>query len=71
MRQERRITVSSIIRDQRNTAQEYGKKAEIKVPWIRIQGRWLEQAGFGIRARVRIRVMEGCLVLTIDVVNAI
>ncbi|WP_417903607.1 SymE family type I addiction module toxin [Caldimonas brevitalea] len=39
---------------------------ETKVPWIRMQGKWLEAAGFGPRARVRIRIMGGCLVLTVD-----
>ena len=35
-------------------------------PWIRLSGRWLEQAGFLPRSRVRVRVMRGCLVITTD-----
>jgi hypothetical protein len=31
-----------------------------------MQGRWLVQAGFDVRVPVRIRVMHGCLVLTVE-----
>lgn len=33
-------------------------------PWIRLAGRWLEQAGFSIRSRVRVQVEEGRLIIT-------
>ena len=36
------------------------------VPWINIQGLWLAQAGFLIHTPVKVRVMEGCLVLTAE-----
>ena len=36
------------------------------VPWINIQGLWLGRAGFVINAPVKVRVTEGCLVLTIE-----
>jgi len=36
------------------------------VPWIQLKGHWLQQAGFEIHSPVKIRVMDGCLVLTID-----
>jgi Toxin SymE, type I toxin-antitoxin system len=36
------------------------------VPWIRLQGRWLEQAGFGVGAQLLVRVTRGCLVLTVE-----
>jgi len=39
---------------------------EMCVPWIRMQGRWLQQAGFVINAPVKVRVMHGCVVLTIE-----
>lgn len=64
-RQERHITVSSMLYDQKKNL-ERPHMAPIKVPWIRMQGKWLEQAGFDIHSRVRIRVMFGCLVLTLD-----
>ena len=35
------------------------------VPWVQLKGYWLEAAGFVIDAPIRVRVMEGCLVLTI------
>ncbi len=35
------------------------------VPWVQLKGYWLEAAGFSIDASIRVRVMEGCLVLTI------
>ena len=34
------------------------------VPWIRLRGLWLRQAGFTPGSRVRVRVMPGCLVIT-------
>jgi len=33
-------------------------------PWIRLAGRWLEQAGFAIDSRVRIQIEEGKLIIT-------
>ena len=66
-RRERYITVASILSVQRNKTNGVGRNTiETKVPWIRMQGKWLEQAGFDVCTRVRIRVMAGCLVLTID-----
>ena len=35
------------------------------VPWVQLKGYWLEAAGFIIDAPIRVRVMEGCLVLTV------
>jgi hypothetical protein len=32
---------------------------------VQLKGYWLEAAGFSIDASIRVRVMEGCLVLTI------
>jgi hypothetical protein len=31
-----------------------------------MRGDWLSAAGFDIRAPVRVRVMRGCLVLTVE-----
>lgn len=36
-----------------------------RIPWIRLCGLWLEQAGFTPRTRIRVRVMRECLVITI------
>ncbi|MGH8227429.1 MAG: SymE family type I addiction module toxin [Steroidobacteraceae bacterium] len=37
-----------------------------RVPFLRLQGRWLEQAGFAIGTPVRILVTPGRLVLEVD-----
>jgi hypothetical protein len=37
------------------------------VPWIQLKGYWLQQAGFTINTPVKVRVMDGCLVLTTEV----
>ena len=34
-------------------------------PWVQLKGYWLEAARSIIDAPIRVRVMEGCLVLTI------
>ena len=36
------------------------------VPWIQMKGHWLRQAGFEIDTPIKVRIMDGCLVLTID-----
>lgn len=36
------------------------------VPWVQMRGQWLEQIGFTIDTPIKIRVMDGCLVLTIE-----
>ena len=37
-----------------------------RLPWIRLRGLWLQQAGFVPQSRVRVRVMHGCLVITTE-----
>ena len=37
-----------------------------RLPWIRLRGMWLEQAGFLPQARIRVRIMQGCLVITTE-----
>ena len=39
-------------------------EAKPKIPWIRLRGLWLQQAGFTPQSRIRVRVMNGCLVIT-------
>jgi toxic protein SymE len=34
------------------------------VPWIRLSGRWLNEAGFDISGKVRVEVEKGKLVIT-------
>jgi toxic protein SymE len=33
-------------------------------PWIRLSGRWLAKAGFGISGRIRVEVEKGRLTIT-------
>lgn len=35
-----------------------------RIPWIRLRGLWLKQAGFTSKSRIRVQVMTGCLVIT-------
>lgn len=39
---------------------------QAEVPWLQLKGHWLEQAGFGIDTSVTVRVMDRCLVLTVE-----
>jgi len=41
-------------------------ESEPRIPWIRLRGLWLSQAGFTPQSRVRVRIMDKCLVLTTD-----
>jgi hypothetical protein len=41
-------------------------EAKPKIPWIRLCGLWLQQAGFTPQSRIRVRVMNGCLVITME-----
>lgn len=41
-------------------------EAKPKIPWIRLRGLWLQQAGFAPQARIRVRIMTGCLVITTE-----
>jgi hypothetical protein len=36
-------------------------------PWLRLSGKWLEQAGFPVNARVKVEVSEGRLIITPEV----
>jgi hypothetical protein len=38
----------------------------VKVPAINIKGRWLDDAGFTIGAKVRVQACQGCLVMTVE-----
>jgi toxic protein SymE len=37
-----------------------------RVPSIRLNGKWLGRAGFTPSLHVRLRVMSGCIVITLD-----
>jgi hypothetical protein len=52
-----RITVSRRFRQNRRTNSH--------VPFIRIAGNWLEQAGFSIAGKVQAQVSHGQIILTV------
>lgn len=64
LQRERRLKVSSMLAERKTSGS--GRGTTTKVPWIRMQGKWLEEAGFNVHSSVRVRVMKGCLVLTTD-----
>ena len=55
---------SRIIKDKHHS--HFDHTIYTTAPWINIQGQWLEQAGFSIHTPIKVRVMEGCLVLTAE-----
>lgn len=61
---ERRLTVGTLFYEY--PAREDMPHRSRRVPWLQMRGDWLAAAGFDIRAPVRVRVMRGCLVLTIE-----
>ncbi|MBL1278349.1 MAG: type I toxin-antitoxin system SymE family toxin [Ectothiorhodospiraceae bacterium] len=60
----RRGNVSHIIKDKHHS--HFDQTLYFTVPWINIQGQWLQQAGFEINTPIKVRVMDGCLVLTAE-----
>ncbi len=65
---ERRLTVHSINYEYpptKDAPPKTGKRIK-QVPWLQMKGIWLEKAGFHIDTPIRVRVMEGCLVLTAE-----
>lgn len=61
---ERRLTVGTSYYEYPGHAPGLGRTRN--VPWLQMRGDWLAAAGFDIQAPVRVRVMRGCLVLTVD-----
>ena len=61
---ERRVTVGHLYYER--PPLEHGEPHRSRpVPWLQMRGDWLAAAGFDIKTPVRVRVMEGCLVLTL------
>ena len=56
----------------RETHYEYHTKEQHRnsgcrpVPILQMKGHWLKKAGFDINTPIKVRVMEGCLVLTAE-----
>jgi len=64
----RKGTCSRIKKDKDHA--HFDKTIYSTVPWINIRGQWLEQAGFTIQTPITVRVMDGCLVLTVEKAEA-
>jgi hypothetical protein len=64
-RRPRKATVVSMKQERFLTVSLYPQR-RLRLPWIRLRGLWLQQAGFTPQARVRVRVMQGCLVITAE-----
>lgn len=58
---ERHLTVSHTYQ---RRPRRYGFDKEVRVPFLRMNGKWLEKAGFSVGSKVRVEVEEGRLVLT-------
>jgi len=61
---ERRLTVGTQYYEYPNRVAE--PRPSRRVPWLQMRGDWLAAAGFDIQAPVRVRVMQGCLVVTVE-----
>jgi toxic protein SymE len=61
--QQRRLTVSRHYPESRDNRSH--RLPPTPMPFLRLQGRWLDQAGFAIGANVRVEVAAGRLVLEV------
>ena len=59
----RRLTISSRCPESRARRSQYVRL--MPMPFLRLQGRWLDQAGFPIGAQVQVQVDRGRLVLEV------
>ncbi len=64
-RRARKAAHASMKQERFLTVQLYPERRPRK-PWIRLRGLWLQQAGFTPQARIRVRGMQGCLVITTE-----
>lgn len=64
----RRLTVSSNYPESRARRPRYPSTVPAPMPFLRLCGRWLDQAGFGIGAQVHVEVSSGKLV--VEVIDA-
>lgn len=61
-----RIAADTSIKHERFLTVQLYPQPKPRLPWIRLRGLWLEQAGFAPQTRVRVRIMRGCLVITTE-----
>ena len=60
----RRLKVSSLLRDSRST-RPMSRQMLPPMPFLRLNGRWLDAAGFAIGSDVRVEVSAGRLVIEV------
>lgn len=63
---ERRIKVYQSHYESRAKRETFSYRASRPVPWVQLKGDWLARAGFTIHALLKVRVMRGCLVVTVE-----
>jgi len=61
---ERKLTVGHLYYE-RPPVEDGEPRRTRPVPWLQMRGDWLAAAGFDIKTTVKVRVMRGCLVLTL------
>jgi hypothetical protein len=64
---EKRLTVGKLYYDYpplKDALPNAGNRS-VKVPWIQMKGRWLEELGFTVGAAIIVRISPGRLVLTL------
>ncbi|GAB6044370.1 SymE family type I addiction module toxin [Endothiovibrio diazotrophicus] len=63
---ERRLTVGTLFYEYPPRLNDPpGSHRTRRVPWLQLKGLWLAAAGFEARTPVKVRVMRGCLVVTV------
>lgn len=62
--QPRKLTLSWSIRDHKPRHGHYCQQTV--VPFLRVQGKWLEAAGFRVGDRVHVEVQPGRLIVTTE-----
>jgi toxic protein SymE len=61
------VTIQQSRRESRNWHQPHHHRTEPPLyPWLKLAGRWIEQAGFQAGQRVKITVKKGRLVITAE-----
>jgi len=63
---ERFVTVQESRRDSRSNKPYWQRPKPPLYPWLKLAGRWVEQAGFEAGQRVRINVERGRLAITAE-----
>ena len=58
-----RLTLTRALRDR---SSRKGYRPPTVVPYLRVQGQWMERAGFHVGDRVRVQVERGRLILTVE-----